>query len=302
MNFSASLPSRDGARIFVDGFTPRGEVQRYDARSKQFVSYLPSIAGEGLSFSRDGQRVAYVTVPDGILWLSKVDGGERVQLTLAPMRAAMPRWSSDGKRLAFMGSLPGKVWKIYVVSTDGGSPQQVTFGTANDGDPNWSQDGNLLVFGGLPDLGGGNLSPTAICILNLTTNQVSTVPGSEGLFSPRWSPDGRYLAAQSADSTKLLLYDFGTRKWQDFALVNAAYFNWSRDGQYIYLTTFEAEPVFERISVQNEHRIERLANLKGVRLFEGTFGGWTGIAPDNSLLILRDTSPDEIYVLDVQLP
>ena len=307
MNYSGALPSRDGARLFVDGHTSRGEVQRYDPKLKQFVPYLPGIAAEGVSFSRYGKRVAYVTVPDGTLWQSKVDGSERVQLTLAPMRAAMPRWSPDGKRIAFMGSLPGKNWKIYSVSTDRASPQQLTFGTGDDGDPNWSPDGNLLVFGGEPDLQGGSVeSRTSIRVLNLTTNQSSTVPGSEGLFSPRWSPDGRYLAAQAADSSKLLLYDFHTLKWADFAKVNAAYFNWSHDGQYIYLTTDAAasgtESILARITVLNEHRMERLASLKNVRLFNGTFGSWTGVAPDDSLLILRDTSADELYALDVQLP
>jgi serine/threonine protein kinase/Tol biopolymer transport system component len=303
INFTGSLPSYDGATLFVDGYTERGEVQRYDAKSQQFVSYLPGVSAEGLSFSRDGQRVAYVTVPEGILWRSKVDGSERVQLTVAPMRAAMPRWSSDGKRIAFMGRLAGKNWKIYVVPTDGASAQQVTFGTGNDGDPNWSPGGNSLAFGGEPDLdGGGSQSKTAIYTLDLTTSQVSTVPGSEGLFSPRWSPDGRYLAAQSADSTKLLLYSVATQKWQDLVKINAAYFSWSHDGRYIYLTTSEAEPAFERIGVVTERRMERLASLKDVRLFIGTFGTWTGIAPDDSLLILRDTSTDEIYALDVQLP
>jgi Tol biopolymer transport system component len=303
MNFFGSLPSRDGARVFVDGSTPRGEVQKYDAKSKQFASYLPGIAAEGLSFSRDGERVVYVTVPDGILWASKTDGSERLQLTLAPMQAAMPRWSSDGKRIAFMGSLPGKVWQIYAVSTNGGSPQQLTFGAGNDADPNWSPDGNSLAFGGEPDLeAASKRSKTAIRILNLASNQISTLPGSDGLFSPRWSPDGRYLAAQSADSTKLLLYDFDKQKWQNFANVNVAYFSWSHDGQYIYLSTDATEPEFERVSVRNDHPIERLASLKDVRLFHGTFGAWTGIAPDDSLLILRDTSSAEIYALDVQLP
>jgi len=301
MNFSGSLPSRGSARIFVDGFTQRGEVQKYDAKSKQFVSYLPGIAAEGLSFSRDGERVVYVTVPDGILWASKTDGSGRVQLTLAPMRAAMPRWSSDGKRIAFMGSLPGKVWKIYVVSTDGGSPQQLTFGEGGDADPNWSPDSNSLVFGG-QWLYESKTATHAIQVLNLASNQISTVPGSDGLFSPRWSPDGHHLAALSADVTKLLLYDFDTRKWQEIANVAASYLSWSHDGQYVYFTTSGTEPEFERVSVRNEHRIERLATLKNVRLFSGTLGVWIGIAPDDSLLILRDTSPDEIYALDVQLP
>lgn len=240
-----------------------------------------------------------MTVPDGILWASKINGGERVQLTLAPMRAAMPRWSSDGKRIAFMGSLPGKVWKIYVVSTDGGSPQQLTFGEGNDGDPNWSPDSKSLVFGGEYQK-----QESAIRVLDLASNHISTVPGSEGLFSPRWSPDGHYLAALSADAKKLVLYDFDTRKWHDLATVEAtaAYFSWSHNGQYIYFSTRGTEPAFERISVHGKHRMEELVSLKDVRLFNGMFGSWTGLAPDDSPLVLRDTSSDEIYALDVQLP
>jgi WD40 repeat protein len=143
---------------------------------------------------------------------------------------------------------------------------------------------------------------TTLQLLNLTNGQVSTVPGSENLWSPRWSPDGHYLAAQSADSTKLLLYDFEKRKWEDLVQVNADYFSWSHDGKYIYLTAVGAESVFARVRVPNGHQLESLASLKGVRLFNGTFGFWTGIAPDDSLLILEDTSTDEIYALDLQSP
>ena len=200
-----------------------------------------------------------------------------------------------------MGSWPAKPWKIYVVSTDGANLQQLTFGAANDGDPNWSPKGDVLAFGGEPDLE-GHQSNTGIQVLNLMDGKVSKVPSSEGLYSPRWSPNGRYPAAQSADSTKLLLYDFEKNKWQNLTQVDAGYFSWSHDGKYIYLTTTGAEAIFARIGTVGEHTIERLASLKDIRLFNGTFGTWTGIAPDDSLLILRDTSTDEIYSLDVQLP
>ncbi len=199
MDYSGVLPSREAATLFVDGFTSRGEVRKYEAKSKQFVPYFPGIAAEGLSFSRDGQRVTYVSVPEGRLWQSKTNGSDRVQLTLAPMRTAMPRWSPDAKKIAFMGSLPGKPRKIYVVSTDGSSLQQVTSGEANDGDPNWSPDGNMLVFGGEPDLAGGSQhSRTTLQLLNLSNGQVSTVPGSENLYLPAgrrtdviWQPSRR---------------------------------------------------------------------------------------------------------------
>ncbi len=46
-----------------------------------------------------------------------------------------------------------------------------------------------------------------IHVADLKTSQVSDLPGSEDLFSPRCSPDGRYVAALSGDSTRLMLYD-----------------------------------------------------------------------------------------------
>jgi Tol biopolymer transport system component len=226
----------------------------------------------------------------------------------------MPRWSPDAKKIAFMGRLPGKPWKIYIVATDASSVQQLTSGERNDGDPSWSPDGKMLAFGGEPDLEGGNQqsnlpevqskgeAKTAIQVLNLQNGQVSTVPSSEDLYSPHWSPDGRYLAAQSTDSTKLLLYDFNKRKWQDLVQVNADYFSWSHDGKFVYVTTGGAESVFGRVRVPDEHYVETLTSLKDVRLFNGTFGTWTGIAPDDSLLVLEDTSVDEIYALDLQSP
>jgi eukaryotic-like serine/threonine-protein kinase len=302
INFSAPLPSQDGKKIFVEGFKARGELQRFDPTSRQFVPFLPAISAEGLSFSRDGQQVAYVTTPEGILWRSKLDGTDRLQLSLAPLEAAMPRWSPDGKLVAFMGRLPGKFWKIYVVSADGATPQLVTPGDALEADPSWSPDGNSLAFGGEPSLEGGDPQTKTIHLLDLKTNQTSLLPGSQGLYSTHWSPDGRYIAAQSADDSKLWLYDVGTRKWQDFATVGAAYFNWSHDGRYIYLTTNGADPAFARIGLLGDRHLERLANLNKVQLFTGAFGTWTGIAPDDSLLLLRDTSSDEIYSLDWLAP
>ncbi len=108
MNTGGTLPSKDGKRLFVLGWQPRGELVRYDAKSQQFVPYLSGISAEGLGFSRDGEWVAYVTLPDGTLWRSKVDGSQRLQLSFPPMQAALARWSPDGKRIAFMARVPGK--------------------------------------------------------------------------------------------------------------------------------------------------------------------------------------------------
>jgi hypothetical protein len=46
----------------------------------------------------------------------------------------------------------------------------------------------------------------------------------------------------------------------------------------------------------------RLVSLKGVRRFWGELGQWTGLAPDDSPLLVRDTSSQEVYALDFQAP
>ncbi len=54
-----------------------------------------------------------------------------------------------------------------------------------------------------------------IQILNLKTREVTTVPDSRNYFSPRWSPDGRWLLALDQDTFALELYSFTTHTWEE---------------------------------------------------------------------------------------
>jgi Tol biopolymer transport system component len=50
--------------------------------------------------------------------------------------------------------------------------------------------------------------------IELRTRRVTTIPGSEGLFSPRLSPDGRFIVAMSfPGQSKVMLFDLGKQKW-----------------------------------------------------------------------------------------
>ena len=69
----SSAPSKDGKAIFAVAGFRRGELERYDTKAKAFESFLGGISAQDVSFSKDGQWVAYVTYPDGILWRSKLD-------------------------------------------------------------------------------------------------------------------------------------------------------------------------------------------------------------------------------------
>jgi Tol biopolymer transport system component len=302
MSFPVSSP--DGKRLFAGGAQPRSELVRYDARSGQFLPYLGGISAEGLDFSRDGKWVAYVAYPEGTLWRANADGTERQQLTFPPFAAAVPRWSPDTQQIALMGAFPAKPERIYLMPSDGGTPQQVTSGESGedgDFDPQWSADGSLLTYGGGP-YRGKDLSKRVIRLLDLKTRRVSTLPGSEGLSWPRWSPTGSYIVAVSSDSRRLILYDLKTRQQTELASGELDILDWSRNGEFVYFAMKTGSDVtFLRVRIR-DRKIEEITSLKDVHDTAGTFGPWTGLAPDGALLAQRDAAASEIYALDWEAP
>jgi Tol biopolymer transport system component len=299
MSYFMPVPSADGTRLFALGSQPRGELQRFNLKTQQFEAYFSSISAVGVEFSRDGQWVTYTTYPEGSLWRSRADGSERLQLTFPPMRVGLPRWSPDQKQIAFQADLPSGRMKIYMVSAEGGTPQELSSGDQSDGDPNWSPDGSSLVFfSSLSFPIGQNMS---VKILDLRTHKVSVVPGSEGLFSPHWSPDGRYILALSGNAERLMLFDFKTQKWEELAKITVAFPNWSRDGKYVHFHSFGDDAALYRVRV-SDHKLERIVSLKGIRLTMSVIGTWCGLTPDDSPLVLRDVGSQEIYAVDLQLP
>jgi len=297
MDFLGPVPSKDGKKLFVIGWQRRGELTRYDLKSQQFVPFMSGISAESPSFSKDRQWVAYTTVPEGDLWKSKADGSERLQLTFPPFTAYEPRWSPDGKRIAFQGIMPGQPWKMYLISSDGGEAEEVMTGI---GDLGWSPDGNSLIFhSGMADF--LSTSPRAIQLLDSKTRQISTFPGSEGLYSPRWSPDGRYIAALRVGSETLQILDVHTKRWTELAKIGVGFPIWSGDSKYIYFDSLESIPNLYRVRIA-DHSLEKVASLGGIRLAPTAGGNLTGLAPDDSPLVVRNVGNQEIYALDLELP
>ena len=107
--------SRDGKTVYCSGGTRKGELVRYDAKSKQLVPYLGGISAEYVNFSRDGKYLLYVSFPDGTMWRANRDGSGLQQLTGPPIYPVTPEWSPDGTQILFaIGSVshPGEMYTI----------------------------------------------------------------------------------------------------------------------------------------------------------------------------------------------
>jgi serine/threonine protein kinase/Tol biopolymer transport system component len=299
MQHAGPVVSKDGKKIFFVGTQSSAELSVYDSRLREFVPYLGGISAEGVDFSKDGQWVAYVRLPEGMLWRMRIDGSDQLQLTFPPMKVYLPRWSPDGKRLVFYDLPAGGHAKVYTVSADGGAPEALISGEHHKADPTWSPDGDAVMF-----CDGGQSPDSSAQVLNLQTHTVTELPGSKGIFSPRWSPDGRYVAALTVADGKVMLFDFRTQKWEKLGASGANFPNWSKDGKYVFFAWMTAAaPGFFRVDIASR-KIEEVARLGNARLAGGVLlgVGWSAVTSDGSPLIAREAGSQEIYALDVDFP
>src|SRR4051794_24647707 len=101
----------------------------------------------------DGSAVAYVLTVldeeknkyDSDIWLVNVKDKKTTQLTRAPGRDDTPRWSPDGKTLAFLSDRSGKA-QVWLLPRDGGEPRKLTDHVTAVSDMAWSPDGKTLAF------------------------------------------------------------------------------------------------------------------------------------------------------------
>jgi eukaryotic-like serine/threonine-protein kinase len=291
LDFYSPRPSKDGKQIFVIGEQDRAELVRYDAKSGQFTPYLSGISVGHVDFSRNGKWMTYVSYPENTLWRSKVDGSERLQLTYAPEIVVAPHWSPDGKRISFTGFEVGKPWTVYVVAADGGAPTPALPEDRSQLGGAWSPDSNSVMLGYIM----GREKHVNLRLVDLTTKRVSDVPGSDDLWVPAWSPDGRYVTALTSDLKHTRLFDFRSGQWSSLIddLVSNAGF--SHDSKFVLYEDTNA--VVHRITVATR-KAETVMNFKDLsRPGMPYWSPWLGLAPDDSILAMRNVGTQEIYAL-----
>ncbi|MGA7224060.1 MAG: S9 family peptidase [Candidatus Acidiferrales bacterium] len=136
--------------LFLAGFPLREQTPE-----KRPITFHDLISIHRLSepqISPDGRWIAYgVSTPDletnhsiRDIWLVPAAGGDARQLTRGGSDTR-PRWSPDGKKLAFISTRDGTP-QVYYVPLEGGEATRVTFLSTGADNELWSPDGKTIVF------------------------------------------------------------------------------------------------------------------------------------------------------------
>jgi len=148
--------------------------------------------------SPDGTQVVFVSNRSGAyeVWMWDRDSDQVVMLTdFGGPNLNMPRWSPDGRSIAFDVRTDGNA-DVYTLSVEGGRPQRLTTNAALDVVPSWSHDGQWIYFGS------NRSGAWEVWEKPVAGGEARPVTHGGG-FAALESPDGRYVYFTRPDADGL---------------------------------------------------------------------------------------------------
>jgi Tol biopolymer transport system component len=194
-------------RVVQSVVAPTAALFTVDGRGKHLAPLLSDGLDLSAAWSPDGGTVAFsrlanaqMPLEQATLYLAGADGSNVRQLGAVPLHGVSPRWSPDGKRLAFVsfddandppcpaGSCPPS-GELYVVGADGTGLTRLTRSKADDEHPSWSPDGARLAFASGFNVRSQGHAPW-LMVIPASGGRATRVGRFSGVLDPSWSPAG----------------------------------------------------------------------------------------------------------------
>jgi len=249
-------------------------------------------------FSSDGRRIAF-EIANGPydVWVYEWERDTTLRLTSDPGQDGHPAWTPDGKRIAFSSQRGDKsTSNLWWQRADGADePQRLTESKNPQTYMSWHPSGKFLAFE-------ETQLQTALDIMILPmSGDESTgwnpgkptefLGGSGQQYAPAFSPDGRWLAYTSTESTQDEVYvrpfPGPGSKWQ-ISTTGGMFPTWSKNGKELFYRTldsrimvasFDLRPDGQRFAVLKTPDFSAETKLDTVTLIFNFFDELRQIAP-----------------------
>src|SRR5689334_19577244 len=124
------------------------------------------------------------------LWVIPKEGGTALKLSSPPGVESFPKFSPDGKSIAFSGNYDGNQ-DVYVMPADGGVPARLTQHGAPDRVVDWTTDGKRILFASGRESGRERFNQ--FFTISSKGGQAEKLPLAYAEFGS-YSPDGKQMA------------------------------------------------------------------------------------------------------------
>lgn len=195
-----------------------------------------------------------------------------------------------------MARRPDKPWKIYWGDVEGGAWHEIPGPPDNQCDPNWSPDGQTILFGMPPEFMAEPNVERYLYIYDLRTGKTTLMSGTAGLFSPRWSPDGRYVVAMHIDFNGMSVWDSTQPEWRPFFTHDIDNPFWSLDSEWIYFNGHYDSNLW-RAHVP-DGKVEKVLEIPMKVDYSGCFAN--GFKPDGNVLVSCVDFQRNVYAMELK--
>ena len=267
------------------------------------------------SLNNNGSLIAFSF--QGDIWTVPSSGGKAVRLTVHDAYEAYPKFSPDGKQIAFSGARYGNN-DIFVVSTEGGTPKRLTYHSSQDLISSWDNNGNIIFstnreFNQIE-------RPSEVYSISATGGTEKRILDAVG-FDPIISQDGRFIAFVRGDinpiprenyrgssNRDIWLFDTKTKKYSrltDFS-ANDIYPQWQDSRTLYFLSSNSGHYNLYKVKINDDGtsagKPEQLTNFKdhSIRYFGLSADGSTIVFEQNQNIFITKSDkidPHKVNVL-----